>query len=202
MTILREGTFTVDDLFDLPDWGLRSEVLGGRLVLAPPTSRRHDRVVANLTNLLSEVLDGRARVQTGEPVRLSGGDGPVPDALVTSGVHWPRGWPAALVHTVVEVVGADGQHVDQVWKRDRYAAAGIPCYWRVELVRPWWLRGQLPVLVVRCREPWGWRELVAPAGKIQLLPVAHGREAATGAAVCTPVRLDPAWLLSRPAAGR
>jgi hypothetical protein len=38
----------VDDLFSLPDWGVRAEVLDGRLLLAPPPPRRQERIAGNL----------------------------------------------------------------------------------------------------------------------------------------------------------
>jgi Uma2 family endonuclease len=192
------GRFTVDDLFALPAGGMRGEVLDGRLLLAPPRLRRHERVVRNLAGRFQLVLPSGTQVRSHDPVRLPDGDGPVPDALVTSASDWPCGWPAGEVHTVAEVVCADGQYIDRVWKRDRYAAEGIPCYWRVELTGGRWLRSPLPVVVVRLRERAGWRELVASAGRLHTLPVAYGRDAA-GAAVTVPVRLDPATLLTRPA---
>lgn len=194
----RAGRFTVDDLFDLPDWGLRAEVLDGRLLLAPAQSRRHDRVAGNLASRLRLVLPGGARALTHEPVRLRDGDGPVPDLLVATAGHWPRGTPATEVHTVVEVVSTDGRYLDRVWKRRRYEGAGVPCYWRVELA-PWpGYRGPLPVVVIRLRERTGWRDLVAGAGGPHSLPVAYGRDP-EGAAVTVPVRLDPATLAIRQA---
>lgn len=159
----RTPRFTVDDLFDLlptlttgrepgrpgPLAGVRAEVLDGRLLLAPPPLRRHERVADNLAARLRLVLPGVAQVSRHDAVRLPDGDGPVPDLLVTTERDWPRGWPAAAVHTVAEVVTADGRHIDRVWKRERYADAGIPCFWRVELAAwpgyrgrcRWWRSG-------------------------------------------------------------
>lgn len=211
----RTPRFTVDDLFDLlptlttgrepgrpgPLAGVRAEVLDGRLLLAPPPLRRHERVADNLATRLRLVLPGVAQVSRHDAVRLPDGDGPVPDLLVTTERDWPRGWPAAAVHTVAEVVTADGRHIDRVWKRERYADAGIPCFWRVELAAWPGYRGPLPVVAIRIRERTGWRDLVAPAGRLHTLPIAYGRDG-YGAAVTVPVRLDPVTLASRPATGR
>jgi Uma2 family endonuclease len=198
----RAGRFTVEDLGDLPDWGLRSEIVDGRLLLAPGPSRQHERVVHNLARLLEPVLPAGVVVHTGRPVRLPDGDGPVPDLIVATGESpVPAPVPAAVVHTVVEVVCAHGRFVDRVFKRERYAGAGLPCYWRVELA-PWsGYRGPAPVLVVRLRAPGGWREVVVPGGRVQAVPLACGRgEGGTGLTV--PVRLDPRKLLVRHASTR
>jgi Uma2 family endonuclease len=101
----------------------------------------------------------------------------------------------------VEVVSADGRHIDRVWKRDAYAAAGIPCYWRVDLVAWSGYLGPLPVVVVRVRDPAGWREIVAWPGRLHDLPLGYARDL-DGTAVTTTVRLDPGTLMSRLAADR
>jgi Uma2 family endonuclease len=194
--------FTIDDLRSLPDWGVRGEVVDGRLVLGPPPSRRHDRAVHNLTRWLRSVLPAAVRVAGDHPLRLPDGDAPVPDLVVTglvAGAGQPV--PAEAVHTVVEVVCATGRFLDRVWKRDRYAEAGIPCYWRVEL-SPWpGYRGPSPVIVVRLREPGGWREVVAAAGRVRPLPLVYGRGPGR-VALAVPVRLDPGTLLVRHASTR
>jgi Uma2 family endonuclease len=193
--------FTVDDLYTLPDWGSRAEVLDGRLLLAPPPPRRHARVVDNLAARLASLLPAGTAVRRDVPIRLPGGDGPVPDLMVTGDGYRDRGYPPALVHTVVEVVLADGRFVDRVWKRERYEEAGIPCYWRVELA-PWpGYLGPLPLLVARVREPAGWREALAAAGRAENLPLAYGRDP-DGSAACLPIRLDPRTLTVRHATGR
>lgn len=196
----RARRFTVDDLFGLrlPDWGLRAEVLDGRLLLAPPQPRRHERIAGQLADRFRQVLPAGAGTLVHEPVRLPDGDGPVPDLLVTTGTDWPRGTPADEVHTVAEVVSTDGRYLDRVWKRERYREAGVPCYWRVELA-PWpGYRGPLPVVVIRLRERTGWRDIVAAGGWLHTLPVAYGRDE-QGAAVTVPLRIDPVTLTARQA---
>jgi Uma2 family endonuclease len=191
------GRFTAGDLENLPDWGLRGEVIDGRLLLAPRPSRRHERVVHNLARWLGTVLPASAGVTTARPVRLPDDDGPVPDLVVTSRAVLATGAgpvPASEVHTVVEVVEADGRFVDRVLKRERYAGAGVPCYWRVELA-PWsGYRGPTPLVVVRSRARGGWRELVAPAGQVSTVPLAHGR-GEDGMGCFTSGQLDPRALL-------
>jgi Uma2 family endonuclease len=192
--------FTVDDLFALPDWGLPAEVLDGRLLLAPPPPRRHERIAGNLADRFRLVLPGGVQTRPREPVRLPDGDGPVPDLLVRTAGDWPRGTPAGQVHTVAEVVTTDGRYLDRVWKRERYQAAGVPCYWRVELAAWPGYRGPLPLVMVRVREPGGWRDIAAAAGRPRVLPVAYGRNP-DGVAITVLIRLDPATLAGRRPAG-
>jgi hypothetical protein len=175
--------------------GRRGEVADGRLVLAPPPSREHERVVGNLAARIRRELPDGSAVRTGQPVRLPGGDTPVPDLLVTTDVTPGPPAPSA-VHTVVEVIGDDGRFLDRVWKRERFAAAGVPCFWRVELW-PWpGFRGPSPLVVARVRETGRWREVVVTAGEARDVPLVCGR-APGGEAVTVPVRLDPAVLTKR-----
>jgi Uma2 family endonuclease len=198
---MNANRFTVDDLFTLPDWGARAEVLDGRLLFTPAPPRRHARVVENLAAHLRQVLPRDVALRRDVPVRMADGDGPVPDLMVTGGGAYDRGYPAAVVHTVVEVVLADGRFVDRVWKRERYEEAGIACYWRVELA-PWpGYLGPAPLVVVRVREPTGWRDLPAGAGRTASLPVAYGRDP-DGSAACLRIQLDPRTLTVRHATGR
>lgn len=200
---MRSGRFTVDNLVEAPDRGARREVLDGRLVLAPPRSRRHERVVGNLASAFWQVLPRGAQVRGGVVVRLPDGDGPVPDLVVSPTVSRPDVPMIAAVdvYTAVEVVSADGRFIDRVWKREAYARSGIGCYWRVELDAWPGYRGPLPVVVVRLREGAGWREILAPAGSLHALPVACARGAG-GPGGTVPVRLDPASLSVRHATTR
>jgi Uma2 family endonuclease len=192
--------FTAEDLTAMPGWGLRAEVLDGRLVLAPPPSRQHERVIANLAARFRLVLPPGVWVREGPPVRLPGGDVALPDLAVAARLGG-SGLPPVAVHTAVEVVAGDGRFLDRVWKRDCYAGAGIPCYWRVELTAWHGYRGPLPVVVVRVRTDGGWREIIAVAGRVHPVPLACGRTAG-GVPVTVPVRLDPGSLPVRYAAGR
>ena len=118
----------------------------------------------------------------------------MPDLLITDAdpAAWRRGIPAAHVHTVVEVVSPSRPSIDRRTKKRLYAAAGITCYWRVEL-RPWSEhRAPLPAIVIRMLDNDGeWRETLHPAGTVAALPMVVG---ACGPEVIS-VKLDPAWLV-------
>jgi Uma2 family endonuclease len=190
-----QPTYTVDTLFELPESDLRYEVLEGQLVVSPAAQPRHIRPQDRLRMLFERFLPPDVEAFTNAAVRMPNGDGPIPDVLVTTadGEAHPRGFPAELVHTVVEVVSPSNAATDRVTKTNLYAAVGIPCYWRVELA-PWREHlGPVPVIVVRLRDDDGnWRTSVHSAGTIALLPLAVG----PGPAL-VPVKLDPAALAGR-----
>jgi Uma2 family endonuclease len=133
-------------------------------------------VIGNLIDHLIRSLPPQPEMLSEVAVRLPNGSGPIPDVLVItpSDDHGGRGIPADEVHTVVEVVSPANARADRVRRRDLYARAGIPCYWRVEL-QPWpAYRGALPLIVVRIREDRRWRTVLAPAGLVHELPSRSG----------------------------
>jgi len=188
--------YTVDTLFELPETDLRFEVLEGKLIVSPAPTPAHNGGLLQLILLFASLLPEKLRPLPGVAVRLPNGDGPIPDLLVTSATdltEYPKGLPAALVHTVVEMVSPSNASTDRVTKTRLYAEAGIPCDWRVEQ-RPWREHfGPVPAIVVRLRESDGeWRHVIAAAGGETELPVVVG---ADGTIVTVPI--DPATLNGR-----
>lgn len=185
--------FTVDSLFELPDDGLRYQVLDGELIVAPPAEPMHNLAADRFGRLIVPLTPRTVEVITNSAVRLPIGDGPVPDVLVTTADprEHPRGIPAELVHTVVEVVSPSNASDDRVRKAALYANAGIPCYWRIEL-RPWREHlAPLPAIVVRLLgEDAEWHTTIYPAGTTATIPIAIGR-----GPELLPVKLDPAELV-------
>jgi Uma2 family endonuclease len=187
--------FTVDSLFELPDDGLHYQVLDGELIVAPPAEPMHNLAADRIRTRAEAAAPLNVEIITNTAVRLPNGDGPVPDALVTTAdpLDHPRGIPADLVHSVVEVVSPSNASDDRVKKTAIYANAGIPCYWRVEL-RPWREHlGPVPAIVVRLLgEDGDWHTTIYPAGEEALIPLAIGR-----GPELLPVKLDPAMLVGR-----
>jgi Uma2 family endonuclease len=192
--LLPEPPFTVDLLFELPESAERYEVLEGQLVVSPPAEPVHNLAHDRLRTVFDPLLPDNVESITNSAVRLPNGDGAVPDLLVTDvdPGAWPRGIPAEHVHTVVEVVSPSRPSIDRLTKKKLYAAAGIACYWRVEL-RPWRdHRAPLPAIVIRLLGDDGeWHETLHPAGTIAALPIVVG---ARGPEIVS-VKLDPAWLV-------
>jgi Uma2 family endonuclease len=136
------------------------------------------------------------RAITAAAMRMPGGDGVVPDIVVTTADL--KASLGALevddVHTIVEVVSPSNALVDRADKRELYAEAGIPCHWRVEL-EPWrGYSGPLPLVVVRLRAADGWHTTEAAAGAVAQLPLAVGRANALEAHTIV-VKFDPAALV-------
>ena len=189
--------FTVDLLFELPDSELRFEVLEGQLVVSPAPTPRHNLAGDRIGRILASLLPPGVEAITNVAVRMPDDDGPIPDLVVTTAdpEETPPAIPAELVHTVVEVVSPKHAANDRSMKSRMYAAAGIPCYWRVEL-KPWREHlGPVPAIVVRLLgEDGEWHTPLYPAGQTALLPLAIGRGTELLA-----VELDPAVLVGRPA---
>jgi hypothetical protein len=186
--------FTVDTLFTLPDTGLRHQVLEGELVVSPAAEPRHNLAADRLRTLVADVLPPDAEVVRSSAIRLPGGDGAVPDLLVTSADvdTAAHGVPAALVHTVIDVVSPPATTSARVTRAALYPAAGIPCTWRVEL-RPWWEHlCPVPAIVVRLLGADGdWHTTLHPAGQRAALPLMVGPRDLVA------VEFDPAVLVGR-----
>jgi Uma2 family endonuclease len=185
--------FTVDLLFELPPNELRYQVLEGALVVAPAPEPRHSLAADRLGRMVDPLLAFEFEAITNAAVRMPNGDGPVPDLLITSAdlEDYPRGIPAELVHTVVEVVSPSNATDDRVKKTAMYAAAGIPCYWRIEL-KVWREHlGPVPAIVVRLMgEDGNVHQMIYPAGETHKIPLAVDR----GPDLIV-VELDPAVLV-------
>ena len=185
--------FTVDLLFELPPSELRYQVLEGALVVAPAPEPVHSGAAERLGRLVNQILDLKLEAVTNVAIRMPNGDGPVPDLLVTSADlrEHPRGIPADLVHTVVQVVSPSNASDDRLRKTAMYANVGIPCYWRIEL-KVWREHlGPVPAIVVRLLGDDGdWHQTIHEAGKRHRIPLAVGRGPDLIA-----VELDPATLV-------
>jgi Uma2 family endonuclease len=188
------AAFTVDTLFALPEMAVRCQVLEGELVVSPAAEPRHNLAADRLRALVAARLPPTAEAIRSSAIRLPGGDGPTPDLLVTTAdpEDTPYGVPADQVHTVVEVVSPPATTASRVTKKALYTAAGIPCFWRVEL-RPWWEHlCPVPAIVVRLLgEDGNWRTTLHPAGEVAELPLMVGRYD------LVTVEFDPAALVGR-----
>ena len=133
--ITAERPLTYDDLIELPDDGLRREVIGGELIVSPAPTAGHQKVVGNLYVM----LDAFTR-ENGGQVYLAPFDvvlGPTdivqPDLIylaptrprVPQDQHALMGTP----DLVVEVLSPGTGRVDRTTKLSLYAAVGVPEYW-------------------------------------------------------------------------
>jgi Uma2 family endonuclease len=131
------GGFTVDDLFSLPDLPPHTELIDGTLVLVSPQRRFHMLMIDLLVNGLRSTLPDDLSVEREMTVVLNRRNGPEPDVSVVhaeavTGLEQTR-FQAEDVVLAVEVVSPDSEERDHDAKPRKYAAAGIPHFWLVEL---------------------------------------------------------------------
>ncbi|WP_433576873.1 Uma2 family endonuclease [Nocardia brasiliensis] len=133
--------WTSADLENIPDDGLRYEVLNGQLVVNAAPKPRHQWLIKWLDRALQAASPSGCVVLDGVGV-LIGEDEPIPDLIVATGpIDWDgRGIPAEQVLLVVEVVSKSTTFQDRMVKPVVYAEAGIRNYWRFE---PNTFKGQL-----------------------------------------------------------
>jgi Uma2 family endonuclease len=180
--------YTIEDLFGMPEDGNRYEVLEGALIVSPSPDSWHQFFGDELRAAMQAAAPPGVSVITAITVRL-GDDrtGLIPDIVVTTAdlSKRPRLFDPAELLAVVEIVSPSSGSRDRVLKPDRYAAFGIPCYWRVELDPfPGQEGAQLPVILVHELEGGRYREvqrLIAGETSTAQLPY--------------PVTLDPAAIL-------
>ncbi|MFC1228283.1 Uma2 family endonuclease [Streptomyces sp. Sce081] len=131
----RDG-YTVDDLFTLPDLPPHTELIDGSLVLVSPQRNFHADVIDLLVSGLRQSVPKKFRVKREMTVILDRRNGPEPDVSVvlTDAVSGPdqTSYQAQDVLLAVEVVSPDSESRDRTTKPQKYAAAGIPNFWRVE----------------------------------------------------------------------
>ncbi|WTB90333.1 Uma2 family endonuclease [Streptomyces cellulosae] len=129
--------YTVDDLFTLPDLPPHTELIDGSLVFVSPRRRFHGNMVDLLVfGLRGSDLPAEFRVSREMTVVLDRRNGPAPDVSVirTDAITGPeqRSYRANDVLLAIEVVLPESESRDRTTKPHKYAAAGIPNFWRVE----------------------------------------------------------------------
>ncbi len=132
----RAGDWTADDLDDLPDDGLRYELVDGVLLVSPSPSAIHQVAVVNLVEVLLRQAPPEMRVLTAPlDVRFSPARQLQPDVLVV-----PREAPTLRLERqpllVVEVLSASSRATDLTLKRHVYEQAGVPSYWLLDTDAP------------------------------------------------------------------
>ncbi|MFE3906713.1 Uma2 family endonuclease [Streptomyces sp. NPDC059153] len=129
--------YTVDDLFTLPDLPPHTELLDGSLVLVGPQRRFHAKMIDLLMNGLRASIPGGLKAEREMTVVLDRRNGPEPDisvvrAAAATDLEQTR-FQAADVLLAVEVVSPDSEARDRDAKPQKYAAAGIPNFWLVDV---------------------------------------------------------------------
>ncbi|MDT0610007.1 Uma2 family endonuclease [Streptomyces lancefieldiae] len=128
--------YTVDDLSTLPDLPPHTELIDGSLVFVSPQRRFHYLAIDLLFNGLRSSLAAGLSVEREMTVLLDERNGPEPDISVVradavTGLD-QTSFRAEDVLLAVEVVSPESESRDRTTKPHKYAAAGIPSFWRVE----------------------------------------------------------------------
>lgn len=138
----RQRPLTVDEYHRMAEAGIlseddRVELLDGRLIAMTPIGPVHLHCVNRLNELFARRLFGaeetRARLSVQNPIRLSDTSEPEPDlALLRPDAPQDRTPEPQDLILVVEVAVSSADY-DHTVKAPRYAAAGVPVYWVVDL---------------------------------------------------------------------
>ena len=132
--------FTVDDYYRMAEVGIlgpedRVELIDGEIIQMSPIGDRHAVCVLRANHLFTDLLRGRALVNIQNPLRLSNYTEPEPDLVLLK----PRTdfYAAKKIRPedallVVEVSDTTLRY-DRKVKTPRYAAAGVPEVWIVNL---------------------------------------------------------------------
>lgn len=130
--------WTVGDLYELPEDGMRHELLDGTLLVSPPPSVPHQLAARRLVDMLALAATSDVEILEAVGIALPAGL-LVPDVVVAraAAVHTAsRALDAGDVLAVAEVVSPSSKTSDRRWKPEAYAEAGIRRYLRVELDEP------------------------------------------------------------------
>ncbi|NEA49169.1 Uma2 family endonuclease [Streptomyces sp. SID10815] len=132
-----QGGYTVDDLFAVPGLPPHTELIDGTLISASPQQYFHSIVIDLMVTGLRRTAPERIKVRREMTVVLDRRNGPEPDISVVraeavTGRDQTR-FAVADVLLAVEVVSPDSEARDHDTKPHKYAAAGIPYFWLVEM---------------------------------------------------------------------
>ena len=138
MTVLpRDHPWTVADLADLPDDGLRYELVDGTLLVSAAPSKLHQRAVGNLHVLLRQACPPDLEVFLAptdyQPTSTRSLQ---PDLLVVSRDDPGTAAVTTPLTLAVEVLSPSSRSIDAVLKRALYEQAGVAQYWLVDPDEP------------------------------------------------------------------
>lgn len=129
--------WTVEDLADFPDDGLRYELLDGALLVSPAPTMPHQDAALSLYALLRSARPPHLKV-LGAPldVRLSPTRLVQPDVLVVRRVDAQGRTLAGIPVLAVEVLSPSTRLRDRSLKRAAFEEAGVASYWLLDPDEP------------------------------------------------------------------
>jgi Uma2 family endonuclease len=128
--------WTVDDLYQLPDIGVRYELFDGSLLVSPAPALRHTRATNRLRDILAAQAPADLRLAQDAGVTVHGRRTYfIPDVCVVPAIALDKDADQLDQDDVllaVEVLSPSNPGNDLVLKRHYYAVGGIPQYWIVD----------------------------------------------------------------------
>lgn len=138
MLAISPRLFTVDEYHAMGESGIlteddRVELIDGQILAMSPIGSPHFHCVNRLTELFVLRAHGRAVVSVQNPVRLNNRTEPQPDVVLLRADMDKQRLPRPEDVLLIVEVADTTLHFDTEIKVPRYAAAGIPEVWVVDL---------------------------------------------------------------------
>ena len=122
MESLRKSTYTIDDIYALPD-GERAELIDGQIYDMAPPGRTHQKISWKLHQAIANYIDSNEDdVNYVEPDISVICD---PSKLDEKGCHGAPDW-------IIEIVSESSRRMDYMIKLFKYRSAGVKEYWIVD----------------------------------------------------------------------
>ncbi len=137
MTRAPGGVLTRADLAELPDDGLRYELIDGVLFVTPAPATRHQVISSRLVFVLMSAVPRELRVLTAPYAVVLADDTEVqPDLLVAPRDRFTDQELPGAPLLVVEILSPSTRRTDLQIKKERYQRAGVPSYWVIDPHEP------------------------------------------------------------------
>ena len=131
-------TYTIDDIYSLPD-GERAELIDGKIYYMAPPNRKHQQLLLSISRVIADYIDsnnGSCEVDIAPfAVFLNADDRNYvepdisvicdPDKLNDKGCVGAPDW-------IIEIVSPGSRHMDYSTKLFKYRTAGVREYWIVD----------------------------------------------------------------------
>lgn len=138
MPLPKENSYTVDDIYTLPE-GERAELIDGKLYMMAPPSRIHQKLIMELSATIRDYIKKKGGLCEVYPapfaVFLNEDDKNyvepdisvicTPEKLTDKGCNGTPDW-------IIEIVSPSSQRMDYLTKLFKYRTAGVREYWIVD----------------------------------------------------------------------
>lgn len=138
MPLPQERTYTIADIYNLPD-GKRAELIDGRIYYMAPPSRKHQRIILALSRVIADYIDGNngsCEINIAPfAVFLNDDDKNyvepdisvicAPAKLTDKGCNGAPDW-------IIEIVSPGSRRMDYLVKLFKYRTSGVREYWIVD----------------------------------------------------------------------